>query len=54
MNIQSIYDLGIDIFIGSDVEDELYKAIVEDVKKEFYKEIFAKSGFIEAIYSELV
>lgn len=53
-NIRSPCDLGIDIFIGLDVEDELYKAIAEDVRKELYKEIFAKPEFIEIIYSELV
>lgn len=39
---------------GADVEDELYKAIAEEMRKEFDKELFIKLGFGEILYSELV
>jgi hypothetical protein len=39
---------------GADIEDELYKAIAEEMRKEFDKEIFIKLGFEEILYSELV
>lgn len=40
--------------IGVDVEDELYKAIAEEMRKEVDKEIFIRLGFFEILYSELV
>lgn len=39
---------------GADMHDELYKAIAEEMRKEFDKEILVGLGLIEIIYSELV
>lgn len=53
-NLQSLYDPDIDIFIGSEIHDELYKAIAKEMQEEIDKEILIGLGFIEIIYSELI